>query len=662
MRAVLTGTDFVKDTDGSFKAIETNTNIFTNADVGVYLDSSILNNFIFDNNINEIVFISKEKIDNVGFDIDLTPGINENSLSNFYQFLKKYCEKNNINFSFIKVDNNSSTIPVVEDSDNKLIIRGCYDTTAIIDDTYARDNWEFLKLLHDADPNSIPKTYINHSLLGFDSIGTDIRDNSGNPNFLIKKRYTPADNHVYPILYNITTIDELNSIKNNLLSDEYLQEYIYNPNDTLDDRLIHYRSVDLIYGNNLNALNLWCIQVSNTFSLNGTCDLDDNGVVQYWDRPKYISKHTNFGEKAPKLSADQYTKVLDTNNELKYASSLQTGDTVKSIVIPDLPEDVSNFNPLSFAISETNLLTNYQISSTSLKQQMSNPLWDGIIVNFTTQDGISFSDVDQAIILTKGKVNKWPVPVSGSNEDVTINDSLMYGIPQNELITFTSYNKLEVGDTVILFNSETSQLEEHTIGEIFYTFERLSVYVLDFGEFDTFLTMEENNPNPKYGIITHNYNYDCYHYSTNVWYRKMRCYSCWYGGWTGLSTDVCCRCGNWLYGSCANQWGNVQCACYWGGWADCTCNPGVWSFNQGYCNDQKNPSDIFYKENINYLYTNDNGLKIYSYNYKNNNDIYEGVIAQDLIGTKFERALSRDSIGKFNVNYSMLNLKLKKIN
>ena len=45
--------------------------------------------------------------------------------------------------------------------DNKLIIRIAYDTTALIDDIYANDNWQFLKLMYDTDENSIPKTYIN---------------------------------------------------------------------------------------------------------------------------------------------------------------------------------------------------------------------------------------------------------------------------------------------------------------------------------------------------------------------------------------------------------------------------------------------------------------------------------------------------------------------
>ena len=51
----------------------------------------------------------------------------------------------------------------------------------------------------------------------------------------------------------ITTIEELGTLKESLDIDEYLQEYIYNPNDLIDNRVKFYRSVDLIYGSNLKT-------------------------------------------------------------------------------------------------------------------------------------------------------------------------------------------------------------------------------------------------------------------------------------------------------------------------------------------------------------------------------------------------------------------------
>ena len=60
MRAVLTGTDLLKDINGSFKAIETNTNIQTAVDATIYFNQDDFNTFISESAINEIVFAKEQ--------------------------------------------------------------------------------------------------------------------------------------------------------------------------------------------------------------------------------------------------------------------------------------------------------------------------------------------------------------------------------------------------------------------------------------------------------------------------------------------------------------------------------------------------------------------------------------------------------------------------
>ncbi len=153
MRAVIIGTDFVRDTDGSFKAIETNTNIHPGVSLKYYFDVNILDQIVSGSTINEIHFINK-KVLAAGYqpEIDLTPDSAESIANsaglpnpNLRQLLEHYCQNRGITFNNIVLDNNSVTVPYIEDTPNKLIIRISYDVTALIDDTYARDNWEFLK-------------------------------------------------------------------------------------------------------------------------------------------------------------------------------------------------------------------------------------------------------------------------------------------------------------------------------------------------------------------------------------------------------------------------------------------------------------------------------------------------------------------------------------
>ena len=209
MRAVIIGTDFVKDTNGSFKAIETNTNIGMDVDIAQHIDSVTFTNFVLDNGIEEVHLIYTTT------NIEVFEELTEEStaFAKFHTFLSQsICLPNEITYVEHRLEKDSITIPQIDDADNKLIIRVSYDTTALMDDVYARDNWEFLKIMHENNANSIPKCYINDSDLGIDNIGEDLRDNGNHPNYCIKKRITPSDNKVYPKLYKIDTIEELETI------------------------------------------------------------------------------------------------------------------------------------------------------------------------------------------------------------------------------------------------------------------------------------------------------------------------------------------------------------------------------------------------------------------------------------------------------------------
>lgn len=627
MRAVIIGTDFLKDTDGSFKAIETNTNIQMDMDMRYYFDPMVFDTIISGSTINEIVLISKPVLNQPNEYIELgTPDTiwyEGMQMVTFPEQLKTYCSGSNITFTETNSDNNAVTIPYVEDTDNKLIIRVAYDTTALIDDTYAKDNWEFLKLMYDTNPNSIPNTFINDVELGFDSIGTTIRDNGNHPNYCIKKRHTNK-NGLYPKIYKISTQEELSNLKNNLQIEEYLQEFIYNESDTLNNKLKYYRSTDLIYGPDLTVSNLWMAEHTNWVGIEENCDYDDNNEIQYWERPRYLPKPTDESTKAPRLSGDKTTKVILPDGSNTLLSSLVVGDSIKSINIPGLDLNETNFNFLTWSSSLNDVMSGYTTSTASLQKMEEKESWVGWFVEFTTSDGITFSDVSQAEILIKS------------------------GETDNYVVKFVSYAMIKVNDIVLLFDNQTNTLVEKVIQSKYHTFGKSNVFVADFEQLDVFLSLEETNTEtPRYGIITHNYNYDCASYISS-WGGGVQifCYGCLKGSWNGFNGPGCCRIGNW-YGGVNN--------------IDVVYPPGPPAIFDGWCNWQK-PSDIRLKENIVLVGKSESGINIYQYNYKNDIKLYEGVIAQELIGTEFESALSIEEDGMYSVNYKTLDVEFKKLN
>ena len=97
--------------------------------------------------------------------------------------------------------------------------------------------------------------------------------------------------------------------------------------------------------------------------------------------------------------------------------------------------------------------------------------------------------------------------------------------------------------------------------------------------------------------------------------------------------------------------------------AVCTCNCNYCTCNCNYCTCNCNysctcncnyVSDIRLKTNIKQLGTR-SGLKVYSFSYLDNiAKTFIGVMAQDLIGTEYEKALVIREDGYYTVNYGML--------
>lgn len=640
MRAVITGTDFLKDTDGSFKAIETNTNIGMGVDVTRYLDSVEFTNFVSSNGFNEIVILYNVKnviLTNKEGELEQKdPNYSKNY--NFKSFLEQNYSGSAVNVTVQQLDETAITIPNIEDSDNKLIIRVAYDSTAIIDDIYARDNWEFLKLMHDTNPNSIPATYINDSELGFDSIGITLRDNGNHPNYCVKKRITPANNNVYPTFLKITTLEQLDSVKEGLESDEYLQEYVFNSSDLLENKLKVYRSVDMVYGSELDVLNLWMIENTNILDIVDNPDYNNNNQIQLWDRNRYTTKYnSNTEEIGIKFSADAGTKILDVNNNIILVDNLNAGDLIKSISFPLLQSDISDQDLSIWTGSIESVVTEYNVISAQVVSKIEKPYF-GEIIEFELENGTVFSDVPHASILAKAEV-------SGSF-----------------VSKFINYELLETGSTVFLWDNTANTILSSSVVELRYSYQQLKAYVLDVDEFDLFLTLEESDAN-RYGLITHNYDYDCIIFQCGFTeYMSAQCVDCGNGTNTPpcLTRSGCCRIGaNYSTPGSCTTWVSD----FWGSY----CGLGFSTpTNIGYCNAQK-PSDTNLKTDVKFLTKSVEGLQIYSFKYvdfikelwlkETGEDIegtWIGVMAQELIGTKWENSLIKHPEGFYIVDYDRL--------
>jgi hypothetical protein len=83
--------------------------------------------------------------------------------------------------------------------------------------------------------------------------------------------------------------------------------------------------------------------------------------------------------------------------------------------------------------------------------------------------------------------------------------------------------------------------------------------------------------------------------------------------------------------------------------SDCSCNLVCACHNDCGCNY----SDKRLKKNIKFLYKK-NGINLYSFNYTWGTNTHVGVMAQELLETKYKDAVTTDGNGYYMVNYNML--------
>ena len=67
-------------------------------------------------------------------------------------------------------------------------------------------------------------------------------------------------------------------------------------------------------------------------------------------------------------------------------------------------------------------------------------------------------------------------------------------------------------------------------------------------------------------------------------------------------------------------------------------------------------SDIRLKENINKTGVSESGIPIYTFNYKGEDQLWSGAMAQDLLGMGINNAVTIMDNGYYGVDYSMIDV------
>ena len=479
MKSVILGTDYIKDVDGSFKVLETNTSIgFTWNKSDTYFSTSSLDSLIAANSFTEahLIFTNggNSKVNDLSSSFSQEDFNEFNVRNQLTQYLTGSGMTVEMHFG------QGGIIPEVTDADNKLIIRQAYDQTAVFDETYCKDNFKFLKTVYDQDSNAIPKTFIPNTgsaaSFTFDSIGSTFRDNGNYPNYIIKKRFPTFDYTAYPRIFKLADQAGVQTLKDNLLQDEYLQEYVLDSTSLVDGKLPTYRTIDLIYGSSLDRINMADGFVLTTISpLGSDIDYDDNNEVQSWDRSKLLHKITDSTTAAP--IAFNNNLLLSGSGVNISGSQVKVNSVVKTLNIEGLLDssgsqgaDPFNANTWTGSFAPVSGSTTLDTTITDL---VSTP---GIYsaINFGTEGGRTITI----------PVNSTPYFRSGSS------DKTFFAHLQSN-----RFDDGFDGYSLVLYDNNTDSVISDAITSTTYKWVTDGGYDIDVEEVDTYFIEDGNNNN-----------------------------------------------------------------------------------------------------------------------------------------------------------------------
>jgi hypothetical protein len=453
MKGVIIGSDLLeRNGDVKFLEINTNTTIYNRgADM---LDYDSLFSVLAANGITEFHYIWTEA--------DAFTPLYEPY--RFKQILEEKCLETNISFTEYAVPHGSITVPYIEDSTNRFILRQSYDTTALVDETYCADKFEFFSLMHTSE--YIPKTFFDTTEINFDTLDSVDYTSTSHPNALIKARYPNYDAVLYPELHILNTQEELDNIKSNLPTNYLLQEFVYSDDNLVEGVYSVIRSIDILYGPNLDVINMGGYRQSTIIPISkfenefisGSTKLDQKS------RYKYITKRID--DVQHEYHTDEDSMIVDYTGSLQRADAMQLGTYIRSIDFVDFNgNQAANFEEGKLDVLgwESNLQQSNQtlIQTTSSLNHITSASVDTMFIRVTLTDGRTWVDSPACT---------YYIEESGSSAT-----------------RFEILNKMYVGDKIVITDSNTSELTTLEISALEMEHAKMTVYALDFEPSDLFL-------------------------------------------------------------------------------------------------------------------------------------------------------------------------------
>jgi len=426
MKGTFFSADFVKHSDDSLRLLELNTDTTIVESQIDDIDWGPLFNIIDTNNITELAVIHKPYLHQ-----DVVNHLSASVIASASYITTMSMYEENI-YSLYALS--------PDDSDSKFILRLAYDEGAVFDSSYCKDNIQALNLFTDYDSGSLVTPYYHSS-----STAGDIRNTLDNlinpanvPDAVVKLN---VGNYRNPLkFYKIGQEDQNNSDRwSNFVSeikdeDTIIQQFNYNSSAVSSSKMSSIRSFNIVYGSNLDIINLLDYKVYSSFELptDLSSEYNASSASNLLDDKHYFEFSTNFIKFGLNGLYESHS-IYKADDSVITLGQAAVGDSLKSYFISGSPQVEQDYIIKGWSVSGSTLPSGSYVTASSVVFKDSTPIKHGSLVELLIDDdpiycgtGKQFliydSGSDQIRYELAGYLNQdthYLVDVSGSIKDIT---------------------------------------------------------------------------------------------------------------------------------------------------------------------------------------------------------------------------------------------------
>lgn len=389
MKGTFFSADFIKDSSENLRLIELNTDTAVLGDQVSNLDCSGLTSVIDSNSITDLEiiykpYIHKEIVDHISASV----ASGSTSISN----INLHAE-----------DFNTIYPTAVTDSATKFILRLAYDESAILDSTYAKNRLNVFELFTSASIEDYTTAYYYSSSDGVTDT-LDYEFNAANlPDAVIKdtdESHNPID--FFKIGSEVDGESNQDKwtgfINDNKAEDKLIEQFHYHSSSLDGNKLTSYRQFSIVYGSDLDVINLLSYQITSIFDLPTSITYNTSSYTNKLPDHHYYEFTTNFVKdgSAGMLSTHKVEMADDTFSAL---SDINVGDTVKSYFISGSPQVEGDLDTINWQLTGSTFPSGSYITSSDVVYKDEKNLKYGAVIELKVDSDSVFVGVGKQFLI-----------------------------------------------------------------------------------------------------------------------------------------------------------------------------------------------------------------------------------------------------------------------